>query len=87
MNEVTFKLWMCLEALPLSYFFTSKVSSPLRSGGEMGVYGRIMGLPLASLRASGSEDLTMMHEATGSNDASLSGSAKMNLTQEEYIDL
>ena len=45
----------------------------------MGVYGRITGIPFASLSPSGSEDLTMTQEATGSKEASLSPSLKMNL--------
>lgn len=40
-----------------------------------------MGLPLASFRASESEDLTTTHEAMGSKDASLFGSSKVNLCQ------
>jgi hypothetical protein len=39
----------------------------------------MIGLPVASFRASGSEDLTTTQEATGNNDASFFGSSKMNL--------
>lgn len=38
-----------------------------------------MGLPLESLSASGSDDLTTRHEATGNSEAWPSGSSKINL--------
>ena len=45
----------------------------------MGVYGLITGFPFASLSPSGSEDLTMTQEATGSKEASSSFNLKTNL--------
>lgn len=74
---------MYFDAFPLSYFFTSKANSPFLSGGEMGVYGRIMGLPFASFNASGLDDLTTKHEATGIRAAWLFGSSNMNLHNQE----
>ena len=44
----------------------------------MGVYGRIMGLPL-SLSASGLDALTSRNDATGRRDASLLGNSKTKL--------
>jgi hypothetical protein len=47
----------------------------------MGVYGRMMLLPLASFKASGFDDLMTTQEATGNRDASLSGSSNTNLNE------
>ena len=70
---------MYLVSVPVSYFLTRRCNSPSRSGGDTGVYGRTTGLPLSSTSALGSEDLTTKHDATGSRDASPSGSSKTNL--------
>lgn len=70
---------MYTEARPVGYFLIKKVSSPGASDGEIGVYGRITGLPFLSTSASGFDDLTTTHDAIGRRDASLSGSSKMNL--------
>lgn len=58
--------WIYLEAFPLSYFLIRKWSSPGKSGRDVGVYGRMIGLPLASFNASGSGDFTKTQDATGS---------------------
>ena len=39
----------------------------------------MIGLPAASFKVSGSDDLTTRQDATGSKEASLFGSSKMNL--------
>ena len=70
---------MYLDARPLSYFLIRNVNSPGASDREIGVYGLITGFPFASLSPSGSEDLTMMHEAMGSKEASSSFNLKTNL--------
>jgi len=70
---------MYLDARPLSYLLIRKASSPGVFDRETGVYGRITGFPFASLSPSGSEDLTMTQEATGSKEASLSPNLKTNL--------
>ena len=44
-------------------------------------------LPLASFNASGSDDLIRTQEATGNNEASLSGSSKTNLMNCWYHDI
>ena len=67
---------MYFERLPVSYFFMIKVNSPSNSDGEMGVYGRWMGLPLASLKSS---DLSNTHEAMGRREALPSPKSKTNL--------
>jgi len=74
--------WIYLDAFPPSYFFIKKVSSPLELEGEMGVYGLTTFFPLESFSASGSDDLTTTQDATGSKDAWLSGSSKMNLADD-----
>lgn len=76
---LTFSEWMYFDAFPVSYFLTISVSSPGRSGGEMGVYGRMIGFPWSLTSALGSDDFTTRQEATGSSDASLLGSSNTNL--------
>ena len=56
-------------------------SSPGASGGETGVYGRTMGLPLASSNAS-LDAFTRRNDATGISDASLFGNSKTKLKQD-----
>src|ERR1700730_264363 len=68
-----------LDALPWSYRLIRNVSSPFCEEGDIGVYGRMIDLPLSSLSASGSLDFTTTHEATGRSDASLLGISNTNL--------
>ena len=75
---------MYLDARPFSYLLMRKVNSPGVFDEETGVYGRITGFPFASLSPSGSEDLTMTQEATGSNEASLSPNLKTNLVARSH---
>lgn len=74
-----FKEWMYFDALPLSYFLTMSTNSPSLSEGEIGVYGRTIGLPLASFKTSGSDALTTIQDATGKSDAWPSGNSNINL--------
>ena len=71
-----FREWIYFETLPVSYFLMMKVNSPSRSDAEMGVYGRYMGFPLASLKSSA---LRYTHEATGSREAFPSPKSNTNL--------
>jgi len=56
-------------------------SSPGASDGDMGVYGRMMGLPLSFTIAAGLDALTSRNDATGMRDASFSGNSKIKLEQ------
>lgn len=78
-------IWcMYLDIFPASYFLTRKTSSPCASEGEIGVYGRMTGSPLASFKGEGesSGDLTMTQEATGRRDTWFPGSSKVSLSNE-----
>lgn len=78
-KKSTFKECMCFEAFPLSYFLMSRDRTPGASEGETGVYGRMMGLPFLSSRASGSELLTIIHDVIGKRDGSPLGISNTKL--------